>query len=344
MCEKLTNSRISSFKSCRKKSWFEYEIGLRREVDPKALRMGSAYHDGLEIIGKGGSLFDSLSAIQLDYAIAPDNFDALQWDYEEETLLALFESYCNYWQRNQLEHIATEQTFSIPLCNPETGKPTPLFTLDGKIDGIVKLEDGRLAVMEHKLLGDIHSQSMWQRLQIDHQITLYILAARQLGYDVDCVLYNVTQKPTIKPNPVPVLDDNGYRIVLDLNGNRALTKTDKPRQTSDTAKGYTLQTVPMTPDEWHNKLLDDIASRPEHYFIRNEIPRLDQDIREYERELWDIQQTIREAQRNDKWYRTCGFDTCKYCSYFDLCVTGWSQGDSIPEGFVSVDNVHPELN
>ena len=48
----LTNSRAASFKSCRKKHWFEYEIGLRKQVDAKALRMGSAGHEALDAYKK----------------------------------------------------------------------------------------------------------------------------------------------------------------------------------------------------------------------------------------------------------------------------------------------------
>lgn len=43
----LTNSRSTSFKLCRRRHWYEYEIGLRPTVDAKALRMGSAFHEGL---------------------------------------------------------------------------------------------------------------------------------------------------------------------------------------------------------------------------------------------------------------------------------------------------------
>ena len=45
----LTYSRQQSFKTCRKRAWWEYEVGVRRIVDAKALRMGSAYHAGLAL-------------------------------------------------------------------------------------------------------------------------------------------------------------------------------------------------------------------------------------------------------------------------------------------------------
>jgi hypothetical protein len=91
---------------------------------------------------------------------------------------------CGYqwrWAGARLEVVATEQAFRVPLVNPATGKATPTFELAGKIDGIVRLEDGRLAVKESKTCSeDLGADSdYWRRLRIDHQITLYMLAARR---------------------------------------------------------------------------------------------------------------------------------------------------------------------
>lgn len=63
----ITHSRLDCFKRCRKRHWFAYEIGLRRETDAKALRMGSAYHDGLEVLGNGGTLEAAQDAVTQRY-------------------------------------------------------------------------------------------------------------------------------------------------------------------------------------------------------------------------------------------------------------------------------------
>lgn len=280
-----------------------------------------------------------------------DNYD---WDIECKTVQGLLAGYAWRWGVRpqsgrtdcEIQYVATEQEFRLPLRNPVSGKATWLFDLAGKIDGIVRLEDGRLAVMEHKLLSDSldSDADLWRRLRIDQQITLYVWAARQLGYEVDCVLYNVTRKPTIKPTAVPVLGNDGLKIVLDADGNRVMTKQDKPRQTADTAKGFALQTRPMTSIEWQAKLLSDVEQRPEFYFARGEIPRLDCDLEQYQYELWDIQRTLREAQRTNRWYRTVSRNSCQLCPYFDLCSGGFDPSvDPVPEGFKMLTNIHPEL-
>jgi hypothetical protein len=340
----LTHSRQSCFKTCRKQSWFAYEIGLRREIDGAPLRMGSAYHAGLESIANLEGIDVACERVRSYYESCPDGWDQYEWQIECETVLRLLTGYVWRWENEPLEYLAAEQAFQLPLLNPDTGKPTPLFALAGKIDGIVRLQDTRLAVGENKLLGeDIGPDSiLWRRMQIDHQISMYMIAARRLGYPVDCVLYNVTRKPTIKPTAIPLLDELGVKIVLDGAGNRVKTKTGYYRTTGDTAQGYVLQTRPMTVEEWGDKLSDDIYQRPDFYYARKEIARLDQDLKEYEYELWSIQQTIREAQKTNRWFKTAG-KCCDWCSYFSVCTSNWQDGDSLPEGFIRVANKHPEL-
>jgi citrate lyase gamma subunit len=255
---------------------------------------------------------------------------------------ALLSGYDWRWGASKLKVIATEQSFRLPLRNPATGKPSQLFELAGVIDGIVRMEDSRLAVMEHKTASEdlALGSDYWLRLQNDLQISIYVHAARELGHDVSTVFYDVIRKPSIKPTRVPLLDRTGLKIVLNADGQRVLKKDGMPRQTGDTAKSYVLQSRPMTPDEWSQRIIDDIAKRPDFYYARVEIPRLDQEIEECRAELW----TLREAQRNNRWYRTVTRDTCGFCSYFGLCSSKTDLSSGVaPEGFEFVSNVHPEL-
>lgn len=344
MKELLTHSRQDCFKTCRKKHWFAYELGLRRIDDARALRMGSAFHAGIDALGAGLGIEQACIRVRDSYWAKPEYIDQQEWDYETETILRLICGYEWRWENDKLEYIATEFSFRLPLVNPETKGKSKTFDLAGKIDGIVKLADGRKAVKESKTLGeDLGTDApLWRRLRIDHQISLYVLAARRMGYDVDCVLYDVTRKPTIKPTQVPILDNLGVKIVLDGNGERVKTKNGW-RLTADPEKGYVLQQRPMTPAEWGEKLTNDIAERPEYYYRRVEVPRLDKDLAEFEVELWDISRTIADAQNLDRHYRTVNRETCAFCSYFDPCTTGYSPSDNVPEGFVKLSNIHPEL-
>jgi hypothetical protein len=342
----LTFSRQAAFKACRRRHWYAYEIALRPLVDAKALRMGSAYHCGLDVLKSGSDLEKAIEHVEWYYSqvmLADADTDSIA--VEMATVKALLSGYAWRWQSSPLHVLASEKAFRLPLLNPRTGHPSTVFELAGKIDGIVCLEDGRGAVLEHKLVSDDIGvgSDFWQRLQIDHQISLYVYAGRKLGHAVDTVLYDVTRKPTIKPTPVAVVDDLGAKIVLDRNGNRVKTAKGLWRQTGSTEEGFTLQTRPMTADEWAAKIVADIGERPDFYFSRVEIPRLDSEIEECLQELWDIQKTIREAQRSGRHYRTVGKDTCPWCPYWGLCASKWTRDSALPEGFAFVENVHPEL-
>lgn len=347
MTQLLTHSRQDCFKTCRKRHFFLYEQGIRRDVDAKALRMGSAFHDGLEDLGNARGIDAACETVGERYAQCPEAIEADEWALERETVTRLVCGYAWRWQDYPLTHLASELSFELPLLNPETNKPTPIFSLAGKMDGIVQLGDGRLAVKETKLFGDDigPDSSLWRRMRIDHQVSLYVLAARRLGYAVDTVIYDVARKPTIAPTAVPVLDELGAKIVLNGSGIRIQTAQGSWRQTGDKEKGYVLQQRAMTADEWGEKLNADIAERPDFYFSRVEVARMDQDLREYEFELWEIQQTIREAQRTKRWYRTVNRNTCDFCPVFDLCTnSGFDPNGSLPEGFIRVADVHPELH
>jgi hypothetical protein len=344
MKQLMTFSRQDCFKSCRRKHYYAYELALRRTTDAKALRMGSNFHQGVEILGKGGTLEAACDAVRAKYD-RPDVFDPYEWEIERETVLRLVCAYQWRWESHRLEYLAVEQSFELPLLNPKTGKRTTSFNLAGKIDGIVRMEDGRIAVKETKLFGDDigNDAPLWRRLRMDQQISLYMHASRRIGFDVDAVLYDVARKPTIGPTAIALTDELGAKIVLDKHGDRVRTERGQYRQTGDKEKGYTLQTRQMTADEWGDKLSSDIAERPDFYFQRQEVPRLEQDLEEYQRELWQIQQDVRNAQKNGLWYRTVNKQVCGFCSYFDLCSSGKQVGTVAPDGFEFLKDMHPEL-
>jgi len=343
--ELITHTRQNSFKTCRRQHHLAYELGLRRIDDARALRMGDAFHGGIEQLAKGEALEVACEAVRGKYTRCPALADPTEYACELETVLRLVCAYQWRWQGDSLAYVAVELPFQLPLVNPQTGKASRWCNLGGKMDGVVRLEDGRLAVKESKLLGDdISSDSeLWRRMRMDQQISLYMIAARDLGYPVEAVLYDVARKPTIKPNDVAVLDELGAKIVLSSNGVRVKTERGVWRQTGDKERGFVLQTRPMKPDEWGEKLSSDIAERPDYYFARVEVARLDQDLDEFRSELWDIQQLIRDAKNKNRHYRTVNRNTCPYCPYFDICAGFLDVSKVAPAGFEFVYDKHPEL-
>lgn len=352
----ITHSRIQCVQTCRKKHWWKYEQGIRKQSDATALRMGSIYHQMLDLLGQGQALEIALEYLQREYVTnPPEQLDDYQASIEQATLAVLVTCYQWRWAHSEITILATEKSFQIPLCNPKTGSASTVFDHAGKLDKSILLEDGRQGLMEHKLLGVDHGDGsdLRKMLRMDPQITLYLHAERVLGQLAETIIYDVTRKPTIKPSAIPVLDDDGFKIVIDQNGNRVFLAdklkkngeitSGKPRQSASKDNKWTLYTRPMTPEEWGEKLRSDIGERPDFYFSRIEVPRLDDEIEDALQDLWDAQKTIREAQNTGRWFRTVNRNSCPFCEYFSLCCAKYDLADGVPEGFEHSDNVHPEL-
>lgn len=346
MTTRLSTTRLATLRRCPRQHYLRYELGLARIRETDALRLGSAFHAGLEAKNIGADAESAVAEATCGYDERPQWADEWEWEVERETVRHLLAGYFWRYSADDLEVLATEQKFEIPLVNPTTGVASKTCVLVGKIDAIVRLPDGRLAVLEYKTAGeDISSSSdYWLRLRCDPQISQYVLAARALGFDVATVLYDVTRKPTIKPVQVPTLDEAGQKIVLDAQGARVLTAAGKPRQTGDSKQGYVLQSRPESAVEYGERLLGDIGERPDFYFQRREIPRLEDELAEFQIELWQQAEQLEETRKHGRWFRNVGKMTCDYCPFANLCLNSIRVEPGIaPSGFEILHDVHPEL-
>ena len=243
---KLTSTRLSLLRRCPRLHFYRYELGLSRTRTAAALRFGAAFHAGLEVYNRDANDAGGMRRVLSSYDVMPAWADPTDWAVERETFQSLFAGHLWRYGADNLEFVAVEFSFHVPLVNPATGVRSRLYSLAGKMDGIVRLSDGRLAVLEYKTAGeDIAPDSeYWLRLRRDGQISQYVLAARAMGYDVATVIYDVTRKPTIR-----------------LRQNE-------------------------TPEAFGVRLLADIEARPDYYYQRREVPRLEDELREYQAELW----------------------------------------------------------
>ncbi len=329
----LTHSRLACFRACPRRHYLRYELGLRPEVTSFALRVGSAFHHAVDASAKGR-----------DPAAAID--DGLDDPYDRALVAAMLDAHQRRWADDCTEVIASELPFDLPLVNPATGAASKLWRLAGVIDAIVRLPDGRLALREMKTTSRDFApgEDYWLRLHLDSQLSIYVIAARAMGYDVQTISYDVMRRPGQRPSGVPLVDEDGVKIVHDSHGNRVRTKNGKKwRESADASQGYVLQKRDETPEEFAARVAADIAARPDHYFARIEIARLDQDLDECRRDLWIQQQTVRACQRGDGWYRNPGscFEPFA-CDYLAVCQHR-DLDTQTPGGFVRVDDVHPEL-
>ena len=310
----LTHSRMACFRDCPRKHYLRYELGLTAEKEGLALRIGSAFHLAMEKHDKdGGAWEDDLG---------------LEDPFDRALVMGMFQGHLDRYEsdEDQMEVVATELEFDIALINPETTRPSTVWRFRGKIDRVVRLADGRLALQEYKTTTRDFSPGAeyWQKLHMDQQLSIYVIAARELGYDVQTVLYDVTRRPMLKPLKA--------------------TPEDKRKYIQKTGELYANQRAEdEDPGEYAIRVSAAIDADPEKHFSRIEIARLDQDLDDCRGEIWSQQLVIRECQRSGRWWKNPGACYGIFpCDYLPICLNRDLESNT-PIGFVRLENVHPEL-
>lgn len=367
--KRCTCSQIRCFRKCARKHYINYIKGIRPAETKDYYRIGDVFHTGLDFRGKGYTVADSIvnAVVKYDDIILeyPDEYHE-KLVLERELAARLLDGYFWRWQKadTQIEVLASEITFEIPVINPFTGEIDENFVISGKIDKIIKLADGRIALMEHKTTSDDidPTSNYWKRLRLDIQISIYYLAAKKLGYDVETIVYDVTRKPPItKPKQLSQRQtkqlietgtythrffgdekstDIGQYSVQYKESEETVYINGSPTKIIKAPKGFSIfETVAMYGD----RITNDIARRHEFYFSRREIPRLQADLDQIKQDLWDYSQMLLFCDKNNIWPKND--DACLLfgeCPYFDLCSSGFDFED-VPEGFIQLKNVHTEL-
>jgi hypothetical protein len=322
----LTNSRLACFRACPRKHYLRYELGLRPAEESFPLRVGSAFHRALEAAAKGE---DVEAALQ----------ERLQDPFDLALVAAMFDGHSRRWANDPLDTVASELAFDLPLLNPATGAPTPVWRIAGVIDAIVRLPDGRLAIREVKTTSRDFSPGAdyWLRLHLDPQLSIYVVAARVLGYAVETVLYDVTRRPSLKPLKA--------------------TPPEARKYTKDGRLYANQREQDETPEEFARRVAEDIAAKPEQHFARIEIARLDQDLDECQADVWRTQKVIRDCQLEAEraalrgrrptvaWAKSpdACMGTTGTCEFLAICQTNRAVETDTPPGLVRSTDVHPEI-
>lgn len=324
----LTYSAIRRARTCLRAYYYGMEQMIARETPGEPLTRGSILHEAIEA---WNNTHDQAAAMDV-----LTQFDDL---HIRATWQAVILRYTEIYADWHLD--GAEEQWSMPLINPATGAPSRTFHLAGKWDGRI----GRWLVETKTVSEDISDASQyWARLRVDPQITLYVQAARHAGHDVQGVMYDAIRKPAMAPKQVPMLDDHGLKIVIDdATGKRAENKNGTPKQSA--GAGLTMQTRIETPDEWFDRLYQDIGERPSFYFARREIPVLDDEISAHQAEAWHYAKLIMWSRQHGYWPRNIGRSTCSGCDFAGPCLSGIElYPDNLPDGYVCRRDLNPELS
>ena len=333
--EALTASRMACWTLCQRKHLFAYDHGVRKVESGDALVFGTAWHKAQEVYyGRGAEMrqregFTTADMAQAMFEAAlatAENWDEFTVAKLQACISAFVEHYC---EDDIIAEMKPEVEFAYPIDGTRT------FEARGKIDGLATLADGRTALVEHKTTSesvDVESP-YWTRLRFNPQLCRYVLGARALGVNCETVIYDVFRKPAISPkDAVKDLDENGLPYVLDADGNRCIKRDGTPKKSADSAKGETYRTHAETPDEYAERLRDDILSRPDFYFARREVTVTDAQLEAFmlqERmmagQIIDARANGRGAERRGLPYEAAfmmnvGKMTCDMCDYAPFCL------------------------
>jgi len=232
---------------------------------------------------------------------------------------------------------AVESVMTADLYNPETGRKSRSFTTAGKLDvRATEIGTGKKVLFDHKTTSEDISDPnspYWRQLVVEGQATHYMLLEHLNGQKVDAAVWDVIRKPGISPKGLTKADlaetlttglYMGYKASEDDLGSLAADGRETPRM-------YTARLAN-----------DCINERPQWYFQRRTIPRLDGEILEYAADQWDIGQDILHARAENRNPRNSGACMLYHspCKYLGVC-SGHDTIDS--ENWVVKDWVHPEL-
>jgi len=182
-----TQSRLKTWQICPYKEALRYREKLAPISIKRSLSIGTAIHKGLET----WSIPAALEALRLPYANSQEEQD--ENDLAEVTVKALLEGYSKVFE--PFESHMPEYSFDLPMMNEYHHKSSS-YRICGKIDDIATINDENW-IVEYKTAGKLDGAYM-ERLYLDSQITMYMLAAKRLGWKPVGVIYRILRKPQLR--------------------------------------------------------------------------------------------------------------------------------------------------
>jgi hypothetical protein len=268
--------------------------------------------------------------------------DAMQGVEDESQLLvatkckALMTGYDKLWRFQQWTALSLEMTVHLPVINPSTGCASRTFTQAGKHDGIIE-GHGRRLLLEHKTCSEEiedPAATYYSKLDMDSQVSQYMLQAWQEGGKLDGTLYDVIRKPTISPKKISKADIKAIFATKEYFGREVSQATIEDLALSGVRENHEL---------YFNRLVRDTLDRPNRYFQRKLIYRTDGEVVEFADELWQISKTILGANRENIHFptRAACMNYNTPCEYLGVC-SGHDTLES--DKWEKVNQVHGELD
>lgn len=191
--EKFSHTMLSTWRRCRQKWWWAYMDGYAGPVSLGLIR-GGAGHLALETYYRDPNR-DMNLAIEAAWAEYRDRSAQTAAGVNQEDWEMLEQSLRRY-----AEWAKVNDDFTVVETEWKFETQVGPFKLGGFIDGVVE-RNGGIWLLEHKF----NKRVTTQHLDIDPQVSLYMLAAQKRGLKPQGVLFNIIRMgggPTAEREPV----------------------------------------------------------------------------------------------------------------------------------------------
>lgn len=294
-------SAVKMWRSCKRKFFWRYILGLSHVKPILAPKVGTATHDCLQMFYEGRdptevNVMAEVKALELSMDIEKNSeyFDEKELIKAEQQLAAFPGMVAAY-----MENYASDQKdFSAVEAEPYWKLEFDEFDYVGKIDLVLQKGKSQY-LMETKTAGQI-TDTYFTRLALDTQARSYVYAMRELGHKPRALIYNVIRKSALR------------------------RKSNEPG------------------GAFHQRVCDDYMSRPNHYFVREDLRYNSEDLANLEQEIMDVHweyMTVVESGEDLMNPKTWGIndgactDFFKLCEFFSLCTHGLDKGSGLHYSF-----------
>ena len=237
----LTSSRLKVWQACPRQHHYRYELARVSLATSRALSLGTATHAGLEAwwraVANNSAVYALPAAIVAAEAAYPSDDP-----YAVSLLRALLAAYDARWSgwAQTVTVLGVEVPFACALRHPTLDLSARTWRVAGKIDVLARLEDGRVAIIEHKCVaGDArvfnHETGLYERVDalharnaaplvtaMDETGVTHIVRAKPVRVASVRPIYRVTtlggRSLRVSGNH-PILTQRGWIYAQDLNSN-----------------------------------------------------------------------------------------------------------------------------
>lgn len=197
MIQRVSASKKACWNECFKKYFFRYIEGLRPKKISSALRSGSAIHAGIEHllqnIGKPWNQDDIFEVMTKGFL----RDGAILSDEDMIELMKAIEAVESWFHHDPLGVLDPKPNIALVRTEGEFCVSVGYARRAvGFYDALIEINH-ELWLIEHKTTSRLDAK-YYQNLLRDEQASMYIYAARKEGFEVQGVLYNIIQKPSLR--------------------------------------------------------------------------------------------------------------------------------------------------